>query len=100
MENYEVKVSSTAQRDFLGVAEYLDTLPPEDAALYFDKIISGTEVLQKSPATCSFVRDTQLRLRGYRVLAVEDYVFFFVMREKTVEIRRVLYAKRQYEHLV
>ena len=100
MEKYDVKISPAAQRDFLVVAEHLDALPPDEAMQAYDLILNKTDVLLKSPANCSFARDMQLRLRGYRVLTVGEYLFFFVICGSTVDIRRILYAKRRYERFV
>ena len=100
MDKYEVRISSAAQRDFLGLAEQLDALPPEEAAQQFEQLLDDTKVLQSAPASCPYARDLQLRLRGYRILAIDDYLFFFVLHNKTVDIRRILYAKRQYDRLV
>jgi len=100
MEKYKVTVSAAAQRDFLGIIEYIDTLPPEEALQHYEQILEDTEVLRDSPLSCPFTRDLQLRLRGYRILTVEDYLFFFVVSSKVVEVRRILYAKRQYDRLV
>jgi len=100
MEKYDVKVSPAAQRDFLAVVEHLDTLPPEEAVQHYELILSEAEILLKAPAAWPLARDLQLRLRGYRILVVGDYMFFFVICGKAVEIRRILYAKRQYERLI
>ena len=100
MDNYTVKISAAAQRDFLSVVEYLDALPPEEALTIFDQLLEDVEVLRSEPMSCPFARDMQLRLRGYRVLVIEDYLFLFVISGKTVEIRRILYAKRQFDRLV
>ena len=36
----------------------------------------------------------------YRALMVENYLVFYVVYEDVVEIRRVIYAKREYENLL
>jgi len=99
MNDYNVRISSTAQNDFLEIAEHLKMLPPEETSLQFDNIIKKAEVLVTSPDSCPYSRDSQLRLRGYRMLTVDDYIYFFVICERTVIIRRILYAKRQYDRL-
>jgi len=100
MDKHNVLISSAAQRDFLGIAEQINALPPEEAAQQFEQLLDDTNVLRNAPASCPYARDFQLRLRGYRILAIDDYLFFFVLHDKTVEIRRILYAKRQYDRLV
>ena len=99
MDNYNVLIAPAAQSDLLGVMEYIATLIPEEAARYNELFMAEAETLRTTPKSCPFARDPQLRLRGYRTLAVEDYIFFFVMNGSTVEIRRILYAKRQYDRL-
>jgi plasmid stabilization system protein ParE len=52
------------------------------------------------PERCPLAKDIQLRLRGYRMLLVKNYIVFYLVSDKTVEIRRILYARRQYEGLL
>ena len=99
MNDYKVLISPVAQNDFLGIIEYLATLAPEEAVQYFERFLGEAETLRATPKNCPFARDSQLRLRGYRVLATEDYLFFFIMSAGTVEIRRILHAGRQYDRL-
>ena len=100
MDDYNVKISSMAQNDFMEIAERLETLTPEESEQQYDSILKKTEILAKAPETCPSARDSQLRLRGYRMLTVDDYIYFFVIYGRTVSIRRILYARRQYERLV
>jgi hypothetical protein len=52
------------------------------------------------PERCPLAKDTQLRMRGYRTLLVKNYIVFYVINGKTVEVRRILFARRQYEELL
>jgi len=99
MEEFNVKVFPAAQNDFLDIVEHLETLSPEAAAQYFELFMEKTGTLAKTPERCPLARDTQLRLRGYRMLPIENYIIFYVINGKTVELRRILYARRQYERL-
>jgi len=99
MDEYKVVILPAAQSDFLGVTEYLCTLAPEEAVHSFEQFMKETEVLRTAPKSCPFARDSQLRLRGYRTLSTEDYILFFVIDGGTVQIRRILYAKRLYDRL-
>jgi len=100
MDDYNVKISSTAQNDFMEIAERIEAMTPEEAEQQYDSILKKTEILAKAPDSCPSARDSQLRLRGYKMLTVDDYIYFFVINGKTVEIRRILYARRQYDRLV
>ena len=99
MEEYNVIISPAAQNDFLDIVEHLDTLSPEDATRYYELFMEKTGMLATTPESCPLARDTQLRLRGYRMLPIENYIVFYVINAKTVELRRILYARRQYERL-
>jgi len=100
MSEYNVVIAPAAQSDFLSIVDYLNTLAPEEALQIFDEVIEEVETLQTEPKSCPFARDSQLRLRRYRVLAVDNYIIFFLINGSTVEIRRILYTKRQYERFL
>ena len=100
MEQYNVKIFPTAQSDLKDIVDYLNTLSSEAALRYYDLIVERIGTLQVMPERCPLARDAQLRLRGYRLLFVKNYIVFFVVNGNIVEIRRILYAKRQYEELL
>ena len=100
MEIYNVVIFPAAQSDFLSFMELIHTVTPEDAEQCYDQFIDEVKSMQEAPKNCPFTRDSQLRLRGYRMLSIADYLVFFVINGSTVEIRRILYSKRQYDRLV
>jgi len=100
MEEYKVIASPAAQNDFLDIADHLNTLAPEEVVQYYDLYMEKIGTLASAPESCPFARDAQLRFRGYRILPVDNHIVFYVINGKTVELRRILYARRQYERLV
>ena len=100
MEQYKVKIFPTAQRDLQDIVEYLNILSHDSANQYYDMIIEKMGRLSTMPERCPLAKDTQLRLRGYRTLMIKNYIVFYIINDKTVEIRRILYARRQYEGLI
>jgi len=100
MGNYRVRILPSAQNDLGEIVDYLNTLSRQTAFDYYDLIVEKIGSLAKMPERCPLAKDTQLRLRGYRFLIVKNYIVFFVIHENTVEIRRILYAKRQYRPLL
>jgi len=99
MDEYNVIISPAAQNDFFDIMEHLDSLSHDTAMQYFELFLEKTSMLSTSPESCPLARDTQLRLRGYRMLPIENYIVFYVVNGASVEIRRILYARRQYERL-
>ena len=97
MDKYDIRIFYEAENDLDEIVDYLATLSEQAAIKYYDLIIEKIRTLIKIPERCPLVKDTQLRLRGYRMLLVNNYIVFFIINNKTVEIRRILYAKRQYQ---
>jgi addiction module toxin, RelE/StbE family len=100
MERYNVKILPKAQEDMAEIVDYLNTLSSKAALAYYDLLIEEISSLSEMPERCALARDAQLRLRGYRVLLVKKYLVFFVVIGDTVQIRRIVYGRRQYEHLL
>ena len=100
MERYKVNIFPTAQDDMRDIVDYLNTLSHDVAVRYYDLIIENIGTLTTMPERCPLAKDTQLRMRGYRTLLVKNYIVFYVINGKTVEIRRILFARRQYDGLL
>lgn len=100
MDKYKVKIYPAAQMDLNDIVSYLNTLSPQAAIRYYDLLVEKIGSLVEMPERCSFVRDIALKAKGYRYLIVEKYVVFFVVKGDTVQIRRILYNKRQYKGLL
>lgn len=100
MGKYKIKIYSTAKMDLKDIIRYLNALSPQIAIKYYDLIVEKIGALAEMPERCSFVRDIVLKAKGYRYLIVENYVVFFVVKADTVQIRRILYGRRNYEWLM
>lgn len=100
MGKYKLRIFPVAQNDLREIVEYLNTLSPAVAVSYYDLLVEQIGTLADMPERCPLARDVQLRLRGYRALLVKNYFVFYVVNSNTVEIRRILYARRQYENLL
>jgi addiction module RelE/StbE family toxin len=100
MGKYKIRIFQTAQDDLREIVEYLNTLSPQAALKYYDLIVEKIGSLAEMPERYPLARDAQLRLRGYRTLLVKSYIVFYVVKDDVVEIRRIIYARRQYEWLL
>jgi len=100
MKEYSIRIFSEAESDLDDIADYLATLSEQAALKYYDLIVEAIGTLKTMPERCPLVKDTQLRLRGYRTLLVKNDIAFYIVKGETVEIRRILYARRQYEGLL
>ena len=86
--------------DLNDIVSYLNTLSPQAAIRYYDLLVEKISSLVEMPERCPFVRNIALKAKGYRYLIVENYLVFFVIKGDTVQIRRILYNKRQYKWLL
>ena len=96
MEEYKVKIYKTAQEDFRDIIDYLDTLSPQAALRYYDRLTEEIASLSHMPERCPRPRDIALAAKGYRYLTVGNYLVFYVVTGDTVQIRRILYGRRDY----
>lgn len=100
MEGYKVKIYPAAKHDFIDIINYLNTLSADAALRYYDLLTQKIGSLSEMPERCPYVRNIPLKAKGYRCLVVESYLVFYVVKCDTVQIRRILYGKRNYEWLL
>ena len=100
MEQYEIRIFPTAKQDLLDVIDYLNTLSRDSALKCYDRLVSEIARLSTMPERCPRPRDLALAAKGYRYLVVGNYLVFYVVAGNTVQIRRILYARRDYKKLL
>ncbi|MBO5169418.1 MAG: type II toxin-antitoxin system RelE/ParE family toxin [Oscillospiraceae bacterium] len=100
MEQYEIRIFPTAKQDLLDVIDYLNTLSRDSALKCYDRLVSEIASLSTMPERCPRPRDLALAAKGYRYLVVGNYLLFYVVAGNTVQIRRILYARRDYKKLL
>ena len=94
MDVYKIKIYPTAKKDLQEIIDYLNTLSQQAALRYYDLLIAEIESLSQMPFRCP------KPAKGYRYLIVENYLVFYVVARDTVQIRRILYAKRNYRSIL
>ena len=100
MKNYKIKIFPRAKQDMEEVIDYLNTLSPDVALKYYDLLVEEIAGLSQMPERCPRPKDLALAARGYRYLIVKNYLVFYVIAGDTVQIRRILYARRNYKGLL
>ena len=100
MEQYEIRIFPTAQQDLLDVIDYLNTLSQDTALKYYDRLASEIASLSTMPERCPRPRDLALAAKRYRYLVAGNYLVFYVVAGNVVQIRRILYARRDYRQLL
>jgi plasmid stabilization system protein ParE len=95
---YSVVFSDTADSDLMDIVVYLSNFSPNIARRYYDEIMVRAYSLSSMPQRCPLVQDIALHKKGYRWFFVRNYTIFFVIDEpnKIVDIRAILYSRREY----
>ncbi|QGP92813.1 ParE toxin of type II toxin-antitoxin system, parDE [Neomoorella glycerini] len=100
MAKHKIVYLAQAQEDLLDIFDYIRRERPQAAERIlqlFDKKISH---LADFPLMGCRPRDERLKKLGYRVLIVDNYLVFYVVKENMVEIRRVIHGRRRYAFLL
>jgi len=100
MDKYKIKIYPHAKTDLKDIISYLNTFSPQSALEYYDMITEKIGSLTKMPERCPYVRDVVLKAKEYRYLIIENYLVFFIVKAGTVQVRRIIYGKRNYEWLL
>ena len=100
METYKIKIYPAAKQDLLDIIDYLNTLSPDTALRYYDLLTEEIAALAHMPERCPHPKDLALAAKGYRYLIVKNYLVFYVVTGNTVQIRRILYGRRDYTSLL
>jgi len=100
MGKYRLLIFPSAKQDLQDIADYVNELSPDAALKLYDEIVEGIGTLSQMPMRCPLLKIPVLRAKGYRVLIVHNYLVFYVANGKRVEIRRILYGRKQYKFLL
>lgn len=100
MAHYKIKIYKRGQEDLKDIVQYLNTLSQTIALKHYDEIIAKIGSLSEMPHRCPHVRDTTLRLKGYRYLIVNRYIVFYTVNDNLVQVRRIIYNRRQYQSIL
>ena len=99
-EKYEVVVTPSAQKDLIEIKSYVRNVLKTASNTVFEKVLEQVKTLKEDPFIYKVHQDSLLKLIGYRVIPIDNYLMFYIVKGNTVQIHRVLYAKRNYLQLL
>jgi plasmid stabilization system protein ParE len=100
MVEYNIEILPAARKDMKEMVEHLNRFDYQTAIGIYNEITDSIKSLKKFPDRFPHVKVPQLRAKGYRFISVKRYIVFYVVRSRTVEIRRVLHEKRNYINIL
>jgi plasmid stabilization system protein ParE len=104
MAKYRVDVSEPAENDLRDIVRYISAQlsAPITALKMMDIIEEALAGLADMPGSYPPVTDERLVAMGYRKLIVKNYNALFTINEKAkvVDVERILYARRDWLHIL
>jgi len=96
---FEIRYLRTAEADLEEIFDYIVRDNPSAAAAMLEKFDDTISRLADNPHLGVAPRDDRLRRLGYRILIIEDYLVFYLVKSKTMQIRRIIHGARNYRFL-
>jgi plasmid stabilization system protein ParE len=94
MKKYELLISDKAFMDMENIYNYIaeQLQAPETAMQQYNRIADAIEKLESLPERIRVMESEPEWSMGLRPLIVDNYTAFFVIRDLTVTVVRVLYS--------
>lgn len=99
---YKIRYLPLARKDLNDITFYIaDRLKTPKAAMdLLDSLDESISRLEQFPYSCKVYQPIKTLEAEYRLLPVENYAIFYVVKEQTVEIHRIVYAKMDLSKLI
>ena len=97
---FRVRYLSTAQKDLDEIFDYILRDNPSAALSLLEKFDHSISQLTLNPELGVIPKDDRLKNLGYRMLIVEKYLVFYVVKAKSIQIRRIIHGARKYSFLL
>lgn len=98
-KKYKIEYLPIAEEDLSNIIQYIMLDNPDAALSMADKLAQSISVLELFPESGTIPNDIRLQALKYRMLVVDSYLVFYVVKDDIVEIRRILHGKRKYNFL-
>jgi len=97
---YTIRYLSTAQKDLDEIFDYILRDNPSAALSLLEKFDHSISQLAFNPELGVIPKDDRLKNLGYRMLIIEKYLVFYVVKPQTIQIRRIIHGARKYGFLL
>ena len=97
---YTVRYLKTAEKDLFDIFDYIQKDKPSAALSQLEKFDQSISQLAISPFMGVIPKDERLKKLGYQMLIIGKYLVFYVIKSKTVQIRRIIHSARRYDFLL
>jgi addiction module RelE/StbE family toxin len=95
-KEYKINYLPSAQEDLEDIITYITRDSPNQAKEVLTKFDESISHLAQFPLKGIIPKDLRLQHIGYRILVVEKYLIFYVVKNDEIEIRRVVLGSRKF----
>ena len=99
-KSYQIRYLRTAETDLIDIFDYIQKDNPSAAVQQLERFDQSISQLSRNPYLGVMPKDDRLKILRYRILIIDKYLVFYVVKTKTVQIRRVIHGARQYDFLL
>ena len=101
-KKYNINYLPIARKDLTDIIEYIQEDNSNAALKFLNQIEDTVSKLEDFPYMGDTPKDTLLQYKSYRILVIQSYLVFYVVKEKTlkIEVRRIIHGKRKYDFLL
>ena len=99
-KKHKIHYLPIAQQDLVEIFNYIMSDNPKAASSFIDKIDKSISKLETFPRLGVVPKDDRLGFMGYRMLVIDNYLVFYIIKDSIVEIRRIIHGSRKYSFLL
>ena len=99
---YVIKYTDKFVKQFNNILKYfINKLQNEIAAEnFYNEVIEKIEKRSENPEDFEEYKSSRKRKNTYYRISVKNYTIFYVLKDNTMEIRRILYSRRTFNKLI
>ncbi len=97
---YGIRYLKTAENNLIDIFEYIKKDNLSAATSQLEKFDTSISNLALNPFMGIVPKDERLKRLGYRMLIVDKYLVFYVVKTKIIQIRRIIHGSRRYSFLL
>ena len=95
-----MRLLRTAENDFTDIVSYVAADQPSAAAMLAARIEKSLRHLSRNPRMGRIPEEVDLARVGYRYLVIENYLVFYVVEGRSIQVHRILHGARHYLDLL
>lgn len=99
---YTIKYTATFINQFNNILKYfINKLQNRIVAEnFYNEVIKEIEKRSENPEGFEKYKSSRKRKNTYYRIYVKNYTIFYIVKNNTMEIRRILYSRRNFENLI